>query len=290
MHLQTHQPEIVPPPAASKKVIMSIHFDPIALSLGSLQIRWYGLMYVIGFTLGWLLAHWRAPNYGWKKHDVDDLVTICMLGCILGGRIGYILFYDLPVYINDPLEMIRFWNGGMSFHGAAIGLAFAFLYFGRTRECHFIDIADFITPLVPQGLLFGRIGNFINGELWGKVTDLPWGVVFPDAGPYPRHPSQLYESFLEGFILWVILFWYSAKPRPRGRTAGLFAMGYALCRFVVEFVRVPDAQLGYLAFGWLTMGQVLCLPLFGLGMWLFFAKHALPVSESCTPKERQTTH
>ena len=180
---------------------MTANFDPVAISLGSLEIRWYGLMYVIGFLLGWYFGRKRALRYGWAGRDVDDLVTICMLGCILGGRLGYIIFYDLPVYLNDPMEMLRFWDGGMSFHGAAIGLALAFCYFAKTRKCHFIDIADFITPLVPQGLLFGRIGNFINGELWGKTTDLPWGVIFPDAGPLPRHPSQLYESFLEGIGL-----------------------------------------------------------------------------------------
>ena len=142
---------------------MTANFDPVAISLGSLEIRWYGLMYVIGFLLGWYFGRKRAPRYGWAGRDVDDLVTICMLGCILGGRLGYIIFYDLPVYLNDPMEMLRFWDGGMSFHGAAIGLALAFCYFAKTRKCHFIDIADFITPLVPQGLLFGRIGNFING-------------------------------------------------------------------------------------------------------------------------------
>ncbi len=248
-------------------------FDPVAVTIGSLSIRWYGLMYVVGFLLGWFLGRRRAARFGWETRDVDDLVIISMLGCVLGGRLGYILFYDLALYLEHPLEMLRFWNGGMSFHGAAIGLSLAFWYFGRSRRRSFIDIADFITPLIPQGLLFGRIGNFINAELWGKVTALPWGVVFPNAGPYPRHPSQLYEALLEGLLLWIVLFWFTAKPRRRGQTAGLFAMGYAVCRFAVEFVRLPDVQLGYLAFSWLTMGQVLSLPLFAVGAWLCFIDH-----------------
>lgn len=247
--------------------------DPVAFSLGSLHVRWYGLMYVVGFLLGWFLGRRRAARFGWAPRDVDDLVTFCMLGCVLGGRLGYILFYDLALYIQNPSEIVRFWNGGMSFHGAAIGICVAFLWYGRSRKRGFMEIADFVTPLIPQGLFFGRIGNFINGELWGKVTDLPWGTLFPYAGPYPRHPSQLYEAILEGLVLWALLFWFSSTPRRKGQTAGLFAMGYAVSRFAVEFVRLPDAQLGYLAFSWLTMGQLLSLPLFAVGAWLFFAPH-----------------
>ncbi len=252
--------------------------NPVALTIGSLSIRWYGLMYVAGFLLGWLLARLRCARFGWEPREVDDLVIICMLGLVVGGRLGYILFYDLALYLHNPMEMLRFWNGGMSFHGGATGLGLAFLYFARSRRHSFIDIADFITPIVPQGLLFGRIGNFINAELWGKVTNLPWGVIFPDAGPYPRHPSQLYEALLEGVFLWIILFWFTTKPRRRGQTAGLFCMGYATCRFLVEFVRLPDAQLGYLAFGWLTMGQLLSIPLCAIGVWLFFVNHGNPTA------------
>ena len=263
-----------------------MHFDinPVALSIGCLEIRWYGLMYVVGFLIGWWLGRRRAVQYGWKERDIDDFVVLGMLGCILGGRIGYVLFYDLPIYLRDPMEALRFWNGGMSFHGAAIGLALTFFYFAKTRNCHFIDLADVATPLIPPGLMFGRIGNFINGELWGKVTDLPIGIVFPEGGPYPRHPSQLYEAALEGVVLGIVLWIYSSKQRPRGNVAGLFAMGYGLARFLVEFVRVPDAQLGYLAFGWLTMGQVLCLPLLAIGAWLFFCDHPLPEGDVRTPK------
>lgn len=262
---------------------MIANFDPVAISVGSLEIRWYGLMYVIGFLLGWILGRLRGPRHGWSARAVDDCVTICMLGCVLGGRLGYILFYDFAVYVKDPLEMLRFWHGGMSFHGAAVGLAIAMAYFAKTRRCRFIDIADFITPLVAPGLFFGRLGNFINGELWGKVTELPVGVVFPDAGPWPRHPSQLYEGVLEGIVLALFLLWYARRQRPRGNVAGLFAMGYALFRFLVEFVRMPDPQLGYLAFGWLTMGQVLSLPLFAVGAWLFFVGHPLPEGASRAP-------
>ena len=253
--------------------MLTASFDPVAFTVGSLSVRWYGLMYVVGFLLGWFLGRQRAARFGWEARDVDDLVTISMLGCVLGGRLGYIIFYDLPVYLADPSEILRFWNGGMSFHGAAIGLSLAFLYFGRTRKKRFIDIADFITPLIPPGLFFGRIGNFINGELWGKVTTAPWGVIFPHAGPYPRHPSQLYEAFLEGIVLFALLMWFSARPRRRGQIAGLFAMGYGISRFCVEFVRMPDVQLGYLAMQWLTMGQLLSLPLRARGCWLFFCEH-----------------
>ena len=201
---------------------MDASFDPVAFTIGSLTVRWYGLMYVAGFLLGWLIGRIRAPRYGWKARDVDDLVTICMLGLVLGARIGYILFYDLPLYLDEPAEIFRFWNGGMSFHGGALGLAAAFFYFAKTRKKGFLDIADFITPLVPPGLFFGRMGNFINGELWGKVTTLPWGMIFPTGGPYPRHPSQLYEGFLEGIVLFIVLLCFTRSQRRTGQTAGLF--------------------------------------------------------------------
>lgn len=248
--------------------------DPIAFSIGSLHLRWYGLMYIFGFGLGWLLGRYRAsrPGSGWQGTDVDDMLTCAMLGVILGGRLGYVLFYDLSSYLAEPMEILRIWNGGMSFHGGLLGVLAAFWYFSRRTGRSFLQIADFVAPLVPQALFFGRIGNFINGELWGKVTDLPWGVVFPHAGPSPRHPSQLYEAGLEGLLLFVILWHYSSRPRAVGRVSGLFACGYAIFRSLVEFVRLPDSQLGYLAFGWLTMGQLLCLPLLVIGLWLLLRK------------------
>ena len=244
--------------------------DPVAFSIGSLQLRWYGLMYLLAFFVGWGLARWRAsrPGSGWKTVDVDDLLTFVMLGVILGARLGYVLFYDLPAYIDDPGEILRIWNGGMSFHGGLLGVLCAFWYFARTRKKSFLEVSDFIAPLVPQGLFWGRMGNFINGELWGKVSDVPWAMVFPTGGPWPRHPSQLYEGLLEGLVLFVVLWIFSARPRKAGAVSGLFALLYAVFRFGVEFVRVPDAQLGYLAFGWLTMGQLLCLPLMAAGLWL----------------------
>ena len=248
--------------------------DPVAFSIGSLQLRWYGLMYLFGFALGWILGRRRAsrPGSGWTPADVDDLLTCVMLGIILGGRLGYVLFYDQPIYIHDPLEILRIWNGGMSFHGGLLGVLAAFWYFARARKKSFLEVSDFVAPLIPQGLFFGRLGNFINGELWGKVSDAPWAMVFPGGGPEPRHPSQLYEALLEGLALFIIVWVYSDKPRKPGAVSGLFAVGYGAFRFLVEFVRVPDAQLGYLAFGWLTMGQALCVPLILVGLWLMLRK------------------
>ena len=265
--------------------------DPVALSIGSLQLRWYGLMYLAGFGLGWMLGRWRAsrPGSGWTGPDVDDLLTCVMIGIILGGRLGYVLFYDLPVYINDPMEIVRIWNGGMSFHGGLLGVLGAFWYFARSRGRSFLEVSDFIAPLVPQGLFFGRLGNFINGELWGKVSDVPWAIVFPGAGPNPRHPSQLYEAALEGLVLFFMVWIFSSKPRKTGAVSGLFALGYGVFRFAVEFVRMPDVQLGYLAFGWLTMGQLLCVPLILAGLWLLcrkapvLAPHVPPVENKPRP-------
>lgn len=249
--------------------------DPVAFSIGSLQLRWYGLMYLLAFFVGWGLARWRAsrPGSGWKTVDVDDLLTFVMLGVILGARLGYVLFYDLPAYIDDPGEILRIWNGGMSFHGGLLGVVTASWFWGRRTGKSLVDILDFVAPLVPTGLFFGRLGNFINAELWGKVTDSPLGMIFPGAGPLPRHPSQLYEAGLEGLLTFVILWIYSSKPRPRGSVAGLFAVLYAASRIIVEFFRVPDAQLGYLFAGWVTMGQILCLPLLLAGLWLMFRTH-----------------
>ena len=269
--------------------------DPVALSIGSLQLRWYGLMYLAGFGLGWMLGRWRAsrPGSGWTGPDVDDLLTCVMIGIILGGRLGYVLFYDLPVYINDPMEIVRIWNGGMSFHGGLLGVLGAFWYFARTRGRTFLEVSDFIAPLIPQGLFFGRLGNFINGELWGKVSDVPWAIVFPGAGPLPRHPSQLYEAALEGLLLFIMVWVFSLKPRKVGAVSGLFALAYGVFRFAVEFVRMPDVQLGYLAFGWLTMGQLLCVPLILAGAWLLCRKApvlapSMPQAEhKDTPRNKQ---
>ena len=254
---------------------MLVHdFSPIAFSLGGFHMRWYGLMYLFGFVFGWFLAHYRAARIvqGWSKDDVGDLLTYSMLSVIIGGRLGYVLFYDPLVYLNDPLEIFRLWNGGMSFHGGLLGVLATFWYFSKTRKKHFLEVSDFLAPLVPQAIFFGRLGNFINGELWGKPSDLPWAMVFPGAGPWPRHPSQLYEAFLEGLVLFVLLWIFSLKKRKLGAVSGLFAVGYACFRFLVEFIRVPDAHLGYIAFGWLTMGQILCIPLLLVGLYLLLRK------------------
>ncbi len=257
-------------------------FDPVAFSLGSFQFRWYGMMYLLAFLTGWLLARHRAAQAGsgWTAADVDDMLTATMLGVILGGRLGYVLFYDLAVYIHDPSEILRIWNGGMSFHGGLLGVMAAMFWFARKKGKTFWQIADFVAPTIAPGLFFGRIGNFINGELWGKPSDVPWAVVFPGAGPLPRHPSQLYEAALEGAVLFLLVWFFSRQRRPDGAVTGLFALGYGVFRFAVEFVRLPDAQLGYLAFGWLTMGQVLCLPLMAVGLWLLLR----PAPAAAAPK------
>lgn len=235
--------------------------DPVALSLGPLDIHWYGLMYLFGFAFVWLLGRYRAARYNWQVSQLEDLLFYGALGVILGGRLGYALFYDLVANLDNPLNLLKIWQGGMSFHGGLLGVLASFWYFSRKTGKSFFEISDFIAPLVPIGLMLGRIGNFINAELWGRVSDVPWAMVFPGAGPLPRHPSQLYQAALEGLLLFIILWWFSAKARPRAAVSGLFLLGYGVFRFIVEFVRIPDPQYGYLAFNWLTMGQVLCLPM-----------------------------
>ncbi|CAB1274196.1 prolipoprotein diacylglyceryl transferase [Candidatus Nitrosacidococcus tergens] len=249
------------------------NINPIAVSLGPIQVHWYGLMYLIGFIAGWWLGRIRAkkPQSGWTQEQVDDLLFYIVLGIILGGRIGYMLFYSFDYLIENPLSVFKVWQGGMSFHGGLLGVLTAMgIYAYKTGKLYF-QVTDFIAPLIPIGLGTGRIGNFINGELWGKVTTLPWGIVFPDprAGDLPRHPSQLYEASLEGLILFLILWFFSAKKRPTKAVSGLFLTCYGVFRFAVEFVRIPDSQLGYLAFNWLTMGQILSLPMITLGIALF---------------------
>lgn len=247
--------------------------DPIALSIGPLHIHWYGLMYLFGFLFVWLLGLYRVNKTDWTRQQLEDLLFYGAVGVIIGGRVGYAIFYDFQANLENPLNIFKIWQGGMSFHGGLLGVLAAFAWFGKKTGKSFFEISDFIAPMVPIGLMFGRIGNFINGELWGKVTDVPWAMVFPGAGPLPRHPSQLYEAALEGVLLFIILWWFSSKPRPKAAVSGLFLLGYGFFRFLVEFVRIPDAQYGYLAFDWLTMGQILCLPMIIFGLILMIVSY-----------------
>jgi phosphatidylglycerol:prolipoprotein diacylglycerol transferase len=251
--------------------------NPIALELGPVKIHWYGLMYLIGFGIAWALGRIRArdPRRDWSAAAVDDLLFYIALGVIVGGRLGYVLFYDLGRFVDDPSLILRIWQGGMSFHGGLLGVMIAMWWFARSRGRRFFAVADFVAPLVPAGIALGRIGNFINGNLWGGPSDLPWAMVFPDprAGGVPRHPSQLYQALLEGVALFVIVWLYSRHPRPTMAVSGVFLGAYGVFRFAIEFIRVPDAHIGYLAFGWVTMGQVLSAPMViagGILVWLAY--------------------
>ena len=246
--------------------------DPAAIRIGDFAVHWYGIMYLIGFIGGWWLGRVRArrADSGWDPAEIGDLLFYVALGVVLGGRVGYILFYNFGLFLQDPLILFRIWQGGMSFHGGLLGVLLATWLYGRRTHRHFFEVTDFLAPLIPLGLGAGRIGNFINGELWGRPTDLPWGMVFPFVDQHPRHPSMLYEALLEGLLLFIILWIYSARPRPTMAVSGLFLICYGVFRFAVEFVRQPDAHMGFLAFGWLTMGQVLSLPMIAFGvlfMW-----------------------
>ena len=257
--------------------------DPVALAIGPLKIHWYGLMYLIGIGAAWLILSRRLNRFDptWTKEKLSDLVFWVAMGVIVGGRLGYVLFYDLSAYIANPLLIFEVWKGGMAFHGGLIGVMLAVWGFGKRNGKSFFQIMDFIAPVVPIGLGAGRIGNFINAELWGKASDVPWAMIFPtDPQQLARHPSQLYQFALEGVALFLILWLYSRKPRPTMAVSGMFALFYGIFRFIVEFVRVPDAQLGYLAFGWVTMGQILCIPMIAGGLLLiWWAYNRDPVAQ-----------
>ena len=249
---------------------MLIHpqIDPVAIAIGPLAVRWYGLMYLIGFGVAFLLARSRIKQGNSGNISIavfDDLFFFCVLGVVLGGRLGYVLFYKPGYYVSHPLEILAVWQGGMAFHGGFLGVLLAMVYIARKHRIHWLTITDFIAPLVPPALAAGRIGNFINGELWGRSTDVAWGMVFRGAGPLPRHPSQLYQFALEGVLLFVILWLYSAKPRPTGAVSAMFLIGYGVLRFAAEFFREPDDFLGLLAFS-LSMGQWLSLPMILAGI------------------------
>jgi phosphatidylglycerol:prolipoprotein diacylglycerol transferase len=261
------------------------NFDPIAIDLGvwnlpligsaHLAVRWYGLMYIIGFVGGWWLLRQRArkQKLGWDDEQVSDLVFYVALGVVLGGRSGYVLFYNFGAFLADPLLLLRVWEGGMSFHGGLLGVMIAMLWYGRSTGRGFWPLMDFIAPVVPIGLGAGRVGNFINGELWGKATDLPWGFVVDGA---VRHPTQIYQFLLEGVAMFAVLNWYARNPRPVMAMSGLFAMLYGAFRCLVELWRLPDAHIGYLYDGWLTMGMLLSLPLIAIGAFMFWRAHQPP--------------
>jgi phosphatidylglycerol:prolipoprotein diacylglycerol transferase len=236
--------------------------DPIIVQLGPIALRWYGVMYLLGFAFAYWLGMKRAKasNGVWVSEQVDQLIYNCFFGVVLGGRVGDVLFYGFDRFLQDPLYLFRIWEGGMSFHGGLLGVIVAMLWTAYRQKRTFWQTADFIAPLIPFGLGMGRIGNFINDELWGRVTDVPWAVLFPSGGYLPRHPSQLYEAFLEGIVLFAILNWFIRKPRPTGTVSGLFLLGYGVFRFIVEYFREFDAHVNT-AEDLITRGQLLSLPM-----------------------------
>lgn len=255
-------------------VAMFVHpeFDPIAISIGPLAVRWYGLMYLLSFVTAFWLAKRRLPLFpAITREDLDNLLTLIIVGVVLGGRLGYVIFYKPGYYLENPAEILAIWQGGMSFHGGFLGVLFVCFAMCVRKGWKFFDLMDYVAPTIPIGLFWGRLGNFINGELWGRPTDGPWGMIFPQAGDgLARHPSQLYEMALEGMVLGVFLWWFASKPRKRGQVAAVFAAGYGLGRFIVEYAREPDSFLGLQALD-LTRGQWLCVPMIltGIVLWVW---------------------
>jgi phosphatidylglycerol---prolipoprotein diacylglyceryl transferase len=248
------------------------HINPVALALGPVKIHWYGIMYLIGFMCAWGMAIWRKRLYhvgNWSRNNISDLIFYAALGIIVGGRVGYMLFYNFTDFIASPIEIFKIWRGGMSFHGGLLGVIIAMWFFARHKHKSFFAVTDFLVPLVPVGILLGRIGNFINGELWGRVTHVSWGMIFPMVDAQTRHPSQIYESLLEGLLVFIIMWVYCAKPRKTAQASAVFLMTYAICRMIAEIFREPDANIGFLAFDYVTMGQMLSIPMLFAGLFLY---------------------
>jgi phosphatidylglycerol:prolipoprotein diacylglycerol transferase len=245
-------------------------FDPVAISVGPISIHWYGVMYIIAFGGAWVLANYRRNKIGnhWSSEQTSDLVFYGAMGAVLGGRIGSVFFYNIDRFLDDPSWLFRVWEGGMSFHGGFIGVLIAMFLYSRSINRKFWETVDFIAPCVPFGIGAGRLGNFIGGELWGRPTDAPWGMIFPHVDNLPRHPSQLYEIALEGVVLFIIIWWFSSATKPRMAVSGTFAILYGSFRFFIEFFREPDLHIGFIAFDWLTMGQLLSLPMVIVGFSL----------------------
>ena len=253
---------------------MLVHpqFDPVALQLGPIAIHWYGLMYLAGFALVWLAGRWRINNgkTDLTLRDLEDIIFYGVIGVIAGGRLGYVLFYKPAEYLQNPMEIFYLWQGGMSFHGGLVGVIVVLLVLAHQKKKTLLELGDFIAPMIPLGLATGRLGNFINAELWGRPTDLPWGMIFPTLGDgLARHPSQLYEMALEGVVLFALVWWFARKPRATGQVSAVFLIGYGLFRFLVEYTREPDAFLGPVL-GSLTMGQLLSLPMIAIGLLIYF--------------------
>jgi phosphatidylglycerol:prolipoprotein diacylglycerol transferase len=264
--------------------------DPIALSIGPLAIRWYALSYLVGIGLVWwvLTRRVRRRSLAWTSEQLSDLAFYAVLGVILGGRMGYMLFYKAGTLIDDPLSLFKIWQGGMSFHGGMLGVLVAMYLYGRSQQRHFFEVTDFIAPAIPLALGSGRIGNFINGELPGRLTDVSWAVIFPGE-VLGRHPSSLYQSLLEGPVLFAILWWFSSTSRPMMAVSGLFLIGYGSLRFVSEFFRLPDSHIGFVALDWVSMGQVLSLPMVLIGVgFMTYSYLARPETAVATADNKTT--
>ena len=251
-------------------------FDPVALAIGPISIHWYGVMYIIAFGGAWALASHRGKKIPdqWNAEQISDLVFYGALGAVLGGRIGSVFFYSFDRFLGDPIWLFRVWEGGMSFHGGFLGVLIAFYFYSKTIGKGFWETIDFIAPFVPFGLGAGRLGNFIGGELWGRPTDVLWGMVFPHVDNLARHPSQLYQVALEGIALFIIVWWFSSSPKPRMAVSGVFSLSYGCFRFFVEFFREPDLHIGFVAFDWMTMGQFLCIPMIIVGIVLLYLAYS----------------